>query len=152
MPATLAIPTRVPRLRLIIGSINAWKVDAIAKTLVSKTLSKTSRSSRYCVFTPTEIPAQAMAISTPPQAASNLRASSIKRSRSVTSQTIAVWSSGLGSSAISSLSLSSRLATRPSVAPFAANSFAKACPMPLDAPVRKMFICYSAAGHSVPGE
>ena len=63
MPATLAIPTRVPRLRLIIGSINAWKVDAIAKTLVSKTLSKTSRSSRYCVFTPTEIPAQAMAIS-----------------------------------------------------------------------------------------
>ncbi len=126
----------------IIGASKAWKVEAMDNTLVSNTWSNTSKSSLNCVFDSIETPAQAIATSTPPHSFIELTGffNPVFLYQLHRRQWLYANVGECGRREIISSSFSFLLATSPRVAPLAANSFASASLIPLEAPVRKMFI------------
>jgi hypothetical protein len=68
MPATLAMPTRVPAPRCTMGEMKGWKVAARPTLLTAKVRTMTSRSSRRALSMPMLMPALAMTTSGRPWA------------------------------------------------------------------------------------
>jgi hypothetical protein len=68
-PATLAMPTRVPRRAARIAAMNGWNAFTMPMTLVSRTARNAGRSSAWSVSVPRETPALATTMSGVPKRA-----------------------------------------------------------------------------------